>query len=66
MNRKRHLTLLLLVLTMLVGLFASACCFDPYYYHHGRRGRGHYRYSLNLPSQDVLGIPAPDHALLAA
>jgi len=36
----------LLVLTCLLGLFASACCWDPYY-HRGGRG-GHRRASFEL------------------
>lgn len=68
MNAKRALALLLL--TAMLCLLASACCWDPYRHHRGGRGRGgrggDHRYSLNLPSHDALGSFGPDHALLAA
>jgi hypothetical protein len=65
MNAKRALALLLL--TAMLCLLASACCWDPYRHHRGGRGRGDdRRYSLNLPSPDALGSAAPGHTLLAA
>jgi hypothetical protein len=54
MLRKKRSVPFLLTITALLGLMASACCFDPYYNHH-RGHRGHRYASAEAP---VATVPA--------
>jgi len=47
MKNKRTVPLLLAT-TSLLGLLASACYVEPYYYHHRHYRDGYYRSSVEL------------------